>query len=326
MNKKIKLLALILVFNLLAFISPETIPGNKAFAAGNTYDISEFFWLTDNDTNIYSKKELDDVNYKELNKGDKIKNGTDVDDTNKVTINYDYDGTSQSDTISGNSEYTIISENGITQWKITEIQGQRNYGSPSVPFEMTLTPLARDYDFTINGENSSKVSILDRNGNDISNMNINYSQSNNTYKIKGTENYYKINLVGATLNGNNIVEYSPGTGGTVELIINGNNVGNFGTGTIEIEVELVVDLSRIQVGDILHPGDSVSGSKSIQWASRSVIDNGVIKDYPDVAGQQDASFDGWKVVSVSNSLIEVEPVIQSTESQTISIVIKLRNK
>ena len=320
MNKKIKLLALILVFNLLAFISPETIPGNKAFAAGTTYDISEFFGLTDGNTNISGGKRLTNVANKELNKGDKIENRT----NDEVEINY-Y-GTSQSDTISGNSEYTIISENGITQWEITNIQGQRNYDSPSVPFKMTLAPLARDYDFTINGENSSKVSILDRNGNDISNMNINYSQSNNTYKIKGIEDYYEITSVAATLNGNNIGEYSPGTGGTVELIINGNNVGNYGTGTIEIEVELVVDLSRIQVGDILHPGDSVSGSKNIQWDSRGVIVDGAIEDYPNVAGQQDESFEGWKVISVSDDLIKVEPIIDNAESQTISIVIKLRNK
>ena len=70
----------------------------------------------------------------------------------------------------------------------------------------------------------------------------------------------------------------------------------------------------------------VSGSKNIQWDSRGVIVDGAIEDYPNVAGQQDASFEGWKVVSVSDDLIKVEPVIDSEESKTISIVIKLRNK
>lgn len=317
MKKKIKLLALILIFNLVNMIIPNEIFNCKAFAVEYTRD--SFF--------DYSPGDRDNA----LTPGDTQKNCPDTlkaeDDEvintkrdysgNLLPMNiiYSYDGTISKVAIDSNS-HTIEKLNDIKEW---EVSIESDYPSNSKR-DVTLEPLIREYNLNIEGDNSDKVEILDAvGGGALDKIDINYSGDTQyiiSLKSQHANQYIVKDVNSVKIEGTDI-NYEYVNQGQM-LTLYGTSIdknGGPGEITIDVKVAEIRMISDVNVGDIIYPGDEIfseDGSyASIEYSNdiSNASYSSPVCEYYDVFSEDNTAFNGWKVISVdvSSGSISVKP-------------------
>lgn len=315
MKKKIKLLALILIFNLVNMIIPNEIFNCKAFAAQYTRD--DFFYFSPGWSD--SNNNPGDFGCPDtLEVGDTIENNT-LNNPKPIKVIYTYDNEQKdSGDIGYNQSYTIEKLNDIREWKIASIVS--DYNQNGNKRDINLQPLVREYSLKVEGDNSDKVEILDAaGGGALNKIDINYSgdtqyiislksQYANQYIVKGVNS--------AKFEGTDI-NYGYVNQGQM-LTLDGTSIDeNSGPGeiTIDVEVAEIRSINDINVGDIIYPGDEIfsqNGSyTSIEYSNdiSNASYSSPVCEYYDVFSEDNTAFNGWKVISVdvSSGSISVKP-------------------
>ena len=316
MKKKIKLLAFILIFNLVNMIIPNEIFNCKAFA--EQYSRSNFF--------LFSQGSYDDARTPgdqyptcpyTLKAGDTI-TGDGKGQLMKVIYTYDNEQKESGD-ITDNQPYAIEKLNDIKEWEIASIES--DYPSNSKR-DVTLKPRVRECNLNIEGINSDKVEVCELSGgNDLNKIDINYSGDTQyiiSVKSQYANQYRSININSVKIEGTDIqYECKPLNMGEL-IVLNGSSIdknGGSGELTMNVTVSEIRRISDINVGDIIYPEDEIfseDGNPALIEYSNDISDasySSPVCKYYDVFSEDNAAFNGWKVTSVdaSSGSISVKP-------------------